>query len=970
MNFNLPIFGFKPKKNERYSTIYLYDSITKSLPQDNTKISIYNFLLFLTYIPYQSMMSDITEKIKHNYKTFSIYNDGENNKLLFKIKMYHDMNFEIKCSNENVKFIEKNEEENIKFIKPLINLETLKFILQKNDGSLYDYFAIQNKNINHPFIRICKYSKKYLNSAALNDFIIKHGYSKNAIYKFKHPITKEFLNQEYFLKHGGHFIINTTKNEKFPMKFENDYFIHSLVWIENHALDVLKRSSFIELDCSFYVFKPYVYCIPHAIICNESLPLGLSIGPSESHLIYKQFYDGIEKVNTDAYKIIKNLPILSDEGKALKKFADMSNIIQYFCFRHIINKFGSNTPIAALVRTLLYCYSEEEYNDVINTSKDRITEILKESSVSQLKKFAKLFGFGNFPSLRELLYKRCTENEKAKIEELAFNPLFPAQSLWERSRYRVSTCSNHSESTHSKLNKSVRNLRGSNYFEIFEIVFACIQKRFEKATKRRNLSEAIRRVRKSASEFEDSIRQQIEQASDNCCSPTLRQIFYSSLYHCDFPNFVDVWRFKIVPFEPFVESDESSINIENNDEILKIWTFNEDACMEMPELNDVALTLIKVNGLPRRSFFDSIINLLPCPDGKRNNLCMFIRTWYVNWCANIYGTLIIDKKNIEEFGSFITMYLNSSTNMAALEEYKRKIDLFKDTRDSNILSIQKHKWAVDDDEKIINPFKAPKMNQLYSISSDSLSSKVQQENHQQYTDSQKISVTTLRFDVLLEGIIPETKKECERYIKEYKANGLPVIIDAVLYAMEIRPKISSSFIGVLVNLAAKYKETATLLYTRFSQLSLGVKGIIYCSGIPKVIGSYPISSRPDTCGLELLNSYCKALGESLDAACCACALCEEDTFFNCIVNTYACSPQKLVPYAIMGGSINIINWLKYQKCCFDDTFFIAVLYHHNDLFDFLLDNGKQKIVDENCCRSVFNNSAVDYINKNVNRFSK
>lgn len=62
MNFNLPIFGFKPKKNERYSTIYLYDSITKSLPQDNTKISIYNFLLFLTYIPYQSMMSDITEK--------------------------------------------------------------------------------------------------------------------------------------------------------------------------------------------------------------------------------------------------------------------------------------------------------------------------------------------------------------------------------------------------------------------------------------------------------------------------------------------------------------------------------------------------------------------------------------------------------------------------------------------------------------------------------------------------------------------------------------------------------------------------------------------------------------------------------------------------------------------------------------------------------------------------------------------
>ena len=153
-----------------------------------------------------------------------------------------------------------------------------------------------------------------------------------------HTGQDQVLTRSFFLEQKGHFRITLTSDSKYPMKYEDNLFIHSLVWIDGHILDVINRASFIELDCSFYVFKPYEYCIPQGIICNESVPLGISIGPSESHYIYDNFYHCINEKIPEAFDVIKTLPILSDEGKALKKFAEALNLIHFFCYRHIINK--------------------------------------------------------------------------------------------------------------------------------------------------------------------------------------------------------------------------------------------------------------------------------------------------------------------------------------------------------------------------------------------------------------------------------------------------------------------------------------------------------------------------------------------------------------------------------------------------------------------------------------------------------
>ena len=129
---------------------------------------------------------------------------------------------------------------------------------------------------------------------------------------------------------------------------------------------MLSRTNFVELDCSFEVFKPYVYSIPHGIIQNESVPLGLIIGPSETHEIFSLFYDFIKTCDIESYNLIKKAPLLSDQGSGLIKFAKIEDLIHFFCLKHIIDKFGSSTPISSITKDLLYCGTETEFKEYIN----------------------------------------------------------------------------------------------------------------------------------------------------------------------------------------------------------------------------------------------------------------------------------------------------------------------------------------------------------------------------------------------------------------------------------------------------------------------------------------------------------------------------------------------------------------------------------------------------------------------------
>ena len=53
---------------------------------------------------------------------------------------------------------------------------------------------------------------------------------------------------------------------------------------------------------------------------NESVPLGISIDPTENHFVYQQFYDFIEQIDPILFNILTHIPVLSDEGSTLQEF--------------------------------------------------------------------------------------------------------------------------------------------------------------------------------------------------------------------------------------------------------------------------------------------------------------------------------------------------------------------------------------------------------------------------------------------------------------------------------------------------------------------------------------------------------------------------------------------------------------------------------------------------------------------------
>jgi hypothetical protein len=66
-------------------------------------------------------------------------------------------------------------------------------------------------------------------------------------------------------------------------------------------------------------------------------------------------------VTPEVYTKLLHLPVLSDEGTGLRKFCGDKGIRQFFCFRHLINKFGAGSLIVALVRKMLFYSKIEEY---------------------------------------------------------------------------------------------------------------------------------------------------------------------------------------------------------------------------------------------------------------------------------------------------------------------------------------------------------------------------------------------------------------------------------------------------------------------------------------------------------------------------------------------------------------------------------------------------------------------------------
>ena len=175
----------------------------------------------------------------------------------------------------------------------------------------------------------------------------------------------------------------------------------------------------------------------------------------------------------------------------------------FFCYRHVINKFGASTPLGKIVRELLFSYCQEEYKEKLEKYEPVLKEILKKSK-THLKQFQNLFNIQLDPNTP---IRNYTE-----------------QSLWIRKDRKVGTCSNHIESSHQKLNFKV--LGNMNVNERFIVLLKYLSGRFSTVKVLRNAHDAIdtlRRIRKKTN---------FGKCNDHCNE---MKDFYSNLFGFDFP---------------------------------------------------------------------------------------------------------------------------------------------------------------------------------------------------------------------------------------------------------------------------------------------------------------------------------------------------------------------------------------------------------------------------------------------------
>lgn len=142
-------------------------------------------------------------------------------------------------------------------------------------------------HLHHPYRVICKFLS---NKSTTNVNILLH--SQNL--KVPKPASPH-LTEDFFKKYNGYLKIVFTSNELYKITYKQMdnkiRRIHSFVFLFSNFRDIINDANCVELDASFYVFRPYVYAIFEIIIKNESYPIGLSIGPSECSVLYENLYN-------------------------------------------------------------------------------------------------------------------------------------------------------------------------------------------------------------------------------------------------------------------------------------------------------------------------------------------------------------------------------------------------------------------------------------------------------------------------------------------------------------------------------------------------------------------------------------------------------------------------------------------------------------------------------------------------------
>jgi hypothetical protein len=236
--------------------------------------------------------------------------------------------------------------------------------------------------------------------------------------------------------------------------------------------DAFRKSQYVELDTSFQALAPYVYCVPLAIHANESFPLALVIGISESVELYDLFFQAMRKFGISEEELNAK-PYLSDQHTSLVSI--LRNRRHFFCLRHLIEKFGSRAPVGQLVRRLAFSSTKDQFLSEIAQCGCDIRVLVKKGKLelNALSRFCETFGL-------ELA-------EDGSVRSLN-DQVWEGQSIWARAKLGVGTCSNHIEGFHRALNRATTD--PDIITRRLLVVIQLIKQRYEEACQYKHLQGA------------------------------------------------------------------------------------------------------------------------------------------------------------------------------------------------------------------------------------------------------------------------------------------------------------------------------------------------------------------------------------------------------------------------------------------------------------------------------------------------
>ena len=225
--------------------------------------------------------------------------------------------------------------------------------------------------------------------------------------------------------------------------------IQTLTIIYPWAVSTLKSIHYLEVDGSFDGMSPYVYCCVQGILFNESIPIAITIAPTECLELYKVFFDTINQLTKENPFNWNEFVVCSDMHSAIKSICKSLGIIQYFCHRHLLQHFGSSCSLALFANRLLKCFSLDQY---IVVSADILKEL--EEFENERSKIA--------PINHDFQLKIDEIRIMASFEDCDHDSdyYYIRWALWIRRTHHVGRCSNHNESLHCVINRTLNSHNG------------------------------------------------------------------------------------------------------------------------------------------------------------------------------------------------------------------------------------------------------------------------------------------------------------------------------------------------------------------------------------------------------------------------------------------------------------------------------------------------------------------------------